>query len=82
MTMSTNVLAGIGAGRNRKPFVIKEWMFARGLTQGDIRDHLEISQSVVSRTIFGSANNRRVLAYLRDEGCPEHALALPNDMKV
>ncbi|MGE4193400.1 MAG: hypothetical protein AB7E51_08430 [Pseudodesulfovibrio sp.] len=80
-TMSTNALAGIGAGRHRKPFKIKEWMFSCGLTQYDIRDQLGLSQSVVSRTIYGSANNRRVLGYLRDAGCPEEALALPKDMK-
>ncbi|MGE4192786.1 MAG: hypothetical protein AB7E51_05310 [Pseudodesulfovibrio sp.] len=80
--MSTNTLAGVGAGRHRKPFRIKEWMFSCGLTQYDIRDQLGLkSQSVVSRTIYGSANNRRVLAYLRDAGCPEEALALPKDMK-
>jgi len=79
---STNVLAGYGAGRNRKPFAIKEWMFAHGLTQGQIGKRLGISQSVVSRTIFGSSNNRRVLAFLREKGCPEQALALPKDMKI
>jgi transcriptional regulator with XRE-family HTH domain len=56
-------------------------MFARGLTQREIGNRLGMGQSVVSRTIFGSANNRRVLALLRDEGCPVHALALPEDMK-
>ena len=82
MTRSTNMLAGMGTGRNRRPYLIKEWMFTQGLTQNDIRDRLDLSQSVVSRTIMGSANNRRVLAYLRDEGCPVHVLALPEDMKV
>lgn len=78
---STNLLAGVGAGRNRKPFVIKEWMFTRGLSQRQIAERLGLNKAVVSRTVFGSANNRKVLGYLRDEGCPAHALALPDDMR-
>ena len=81
MSNSTNALAGVGSGRNRKPFVIKEWMYGRRLTQAEVAKSLDVNKAVVSRTIFGSANNRRVLAFLRDAGCPINALALPMDLQ-
>ncbi|WP_245577936.1 hypothetical protein [Maridesulfovibrio bastinii] len=77
-----NPHAGVKAGKHRKPWRIKEWMSGKGLEQKHVAEKAEISAvSIVSRTINGGANNRKVLAALRDMGCPEKYLALPEDMK-
>jgi len=35
----------------------------------------------VANTLAGRQNNRRVLQYLKDKGCPVEYLALPTDME-
>lgn len=77
-----NPHAGVKAGKKRKTWGIKEWMSAKGLTQKDVADKAEIKAiSVVSRTINGGANSRKVLAALKGLGCPVKFLALPEEMK-
>ncbi|WP_245577930.1 helix-turn-helix domain-containing protein [Maridesulfovibrio bastinii] len=78
---AVNPHAGVKTGRKRRPFLIKEWMDAKGYEQKDIAAAAGIkAQSIVSRTIRGGANNRKVLTALRNMGCPEKYLALPDDM--
>ena len=82
MSTAANPHAGVGAGKKRHPWRIKEWMSANGLQQTDIAKEAGISAvSVVSRTINGGVNNRKVLATLRNIGCPVKFLALPEDIK-
>ena len=76
-----NPHAGARAGKKRNPWRIKEWMSAQGITQIEIARRIGISKSIVSDTIRGAANNKRVLAFLRDLGCPLKYLALPDEMK-
>ena len=77
-----NPHAGVKAGKHRNPWRIKEWMSSKGLEQKHVARKAGISAvSIVSRTINGGANNRKVLATLRDLGCPLKHLALPEDMK-
>jgi transcriptional regulator with XRE-family HTH domain len=77
-----NPHAGVKAGKNRQPWRIKEWMSAKGLGQKDLAEKAEIKAiSVVSRTINGGANSRKVLAALKELGCPVKFLALPEEMK-
>jgi DNA-binding XRE family transcriptional regulator len=77
-----NKCAAYGAGRNRHPWRIREFLDERGVTQANIAHKLGISRSIVNRTIRGMVNNRAVLGYLHAIGCPEEYLSLPNDMKI
>lgn len=77
-----NPHASVGAGRTRRPWRIKEWMDAQGIVQEDVARVAGLkSHAVVSRTIRGSANNRRVLRSLLEMGCPVGFLGLPEDMQ-
>ena len=66
--------------RNTKE--IQVWMIRNGLRAEDIRKDLGYKSSrTVRSTIYGEEDNRRVLRYFLERGCPAHLLALPNDMK-
>jgi predicted transcriptional regulator len=67
------------AKRNAKEISI--WMKRAEVRPSDIALQLGVSRSLVSATINGRKNNRRVLAYLEDAGCPERFLRLPEDMR-
>lgn len=57
------------------------WMVRNGLRQTDIKvslGHKSINQ--VHGTLQGDRNDRRVLQYLLDKGCPPNFLDLPADM--
>ncbi|MBF0611975.1 MAG: hypothetical protein HQL55_12715 [Magnetococcales bacterium] len=64
--------------RNRKK--IKAWMIQKNITGSSIAKQLQLSNAIVSATIAGFRNNRKVLKSLVASGCPNHFLALPNDM--
>ncbi|WP_027366964.1 hypothetical protein [Desulfocurvibacter africanus] len=70
-----------GSGKRRKPYRIKEWMADIGLEVNDVAAELGVHHSLVSHTIFGRKNSRRVLRALRDKGCPKQFLALPEDLE-
>jgi hypothetical protein len=76
-----NVHAALGAGRDRQPWRIKEFLCGKGMTQVDVARALGKSPTLVQRTIKGAINNRVVLGYLRDLGCPLKVLSLPEDMQ-
>jgi biotin operon repressor len=46
-----------------------------------IADTLGISRQVVQATVRGNRNNRKVLQLLKEMGCPEQHLSLPEDMR-
>jgi len=71
-----------GAGKRRKPYRIKEWMAGLKLEVSHVAKDLGVHPSLVSHTIFGRKNARRVLRYLRDKGCPRAYLALPQDLEA
>lgn len=79
--MSPNVHACVGAGRGRRPFLIREFLAARGSNMSKIADTLGISRQVVQATVRGNRNNRKVLQLLKEMGCPEQHLSLPEDMR-
>lgn len=61
---------------------IRIWMLRNGLTVDSTRKALGYrNHTPVSLTIDGKKNLRKVLAYLREMGCPEQFLALPEDMR-
>jgi hypothetical protein len=60
---------------------IKKWMIDRELRVKDIVTATGEERTYVTKTINGSRNNRKVLKYLADNGCPIKHLALPDDMQ-
>lgn len=57
-------------------------MIRNGVRHIHIRDELRVKDcKQVRETISGGRNDRRVLAWLREHGCPVKLLALPLDMR-
>lgn len=66
----------------RNTLEIEIWMKRQKLTVSDIQRALSFkNHGVVSDTIADRRQNRRVLRYLLDAGCPEKFLDLPADMR-
>ncbi len=65
----------------REPRRIMAWMALRGLKTIDLARELGVTRPLVSATIHGHRNNRRVLKLLVKRGCPARYLALPSDMR-
>lgn len=60
---------------------VRAWMIMQGISQTSIKvalGHKSINQ--VHATLQGIRNDRRVLQYLLDNGCPAEHLNLPSDM--
>lgn len=55
--------------RSRKQILI--WLIEKGYTQSQISIATNTSTATVSLTISGHRNNRAVLDWLREHGCPE-----------
>lgn len=79
--MNVNVHAGVGAGRNRKPYRIREFLDQQETNMTRLADELGVSRQVVQATVRGNANNRKVLKLLKAMGCPERYLSLPVDLQ-
>lgn len=61
---------------------IKVWMLRNGHTIESIRKTLGYANnSPVSLTISGKRSTRRVLSWLREQGCPARYLDLPRQMR-
>lgn len=66
----------------RSWFKIDNWMRHHNLSVTKIQNELGFkNHGVVSNTIAGRKNNRKVLSLLVDKGCPRRFLDLPDDMK-
>jgi 1,2-phenylacetyl-CoA epoxidase PaaB subunit len=61
---------------------IKIWMVRRDLREKDIVAATGEERTYVNKTLNGLRNNRVVLQYLVDQGCPAKYLALPADMQA
>ena len=77
-----NVHAGVGAGKFRHPWRIREYLDGIGSCAAAIARDLGIDPSTISRTISGKGNNRKVLEELRRLGVPNEFLSLPEDMRL
>jgi hypothetical protein len=55
-------------------------MAGAGITNREVARHAGIHETLVSHTICGRTNNRRVLNQLLEMGCPATILGLPEDM--
>ena len=57
------------------------WLVENGVRQKEIQTALEQkSPTQVNETLQGMRNDRRVLQYVLDKGCPPNFLDLPADM--
>jgi len=66
----------------RNTLEIEIWMKRQKLTVAKVQRALGfVNHGVVSDTIAGRRQNRRVLQHLLDAGCPEKFLDLPADMR-
>jgi hypothetical protein len=62
---------------------VRIWMLINDIRSVDIQKALCVkSHTLVANTLAGRRNNRRVLQYLKDKGCPVEYLDLPADMKT
>lgn len=61
--------------RNRPQ--IRAWMLLKGITGVMVAEETGVSSALVSATIQGRRNNRKVLSMLQELGCPEEFLAIP-----
>lgn len=66
--------------QQRNSTEIKVWMLRNGLREHDIVQETGEDQTYVNKTLLGTRNNRVVLRYLLEKGCPVKYLALPKDM--
>ncbi len=82
MKQSGNPYVARGAGMQRQPFKIKEWLAFQGLTMADVARQAKINVRIVGDTVRGVRNHRETLKYLRSMGCPVEFLGLPEDMKI
>lgn len=60
---------------------IRSWMVRKSITGAAIARAIGVSDALVCSTIAGQRNNRKVLQYLRDLGCPASFLKLPDDLQ-
>lgn len=66
----------------RNKVEIEVWMKRNGLRAVDIQRDLGFrTHKTVWDTLCGNENNRKVLAWLIDKGCPDKHLDLPDDMR-
>lgn len=65
----------------RNGLEIRAELLRRGKTLVDVAALAGVSRPLVSRTVNGLENNRRVLRTLVAMGVPKRLLALPEDMK-
>ena len=71
----------VRAGKNRKPWRIREWLEDRGLNLSDVGQEIGVSRQLMSDTVRGVRNNQKALIKLRDMGCPDKYLDLPENLK-
>ena len=58
------------------------WMLTNDIRNVDIQNALVMrSHNLVADTLAGSRNNRRVLQYLIERGCPVEYLDIPGKMR-
>jgi len=70
------------AGKGRQFWRIREYLDGLGLNMAEVGRAVGVTRNLVRETAQGKRNNRKVLAHLRDLGCPERWLDLPEDMKA
>lgn len=70
------------AGRRRKSWLIKEFLYEQGHTMSSVAREIGVSAVQVRKTIVGDDDSQRVLTALVEMGCPIKLLSLPDSMKM
>lgn len=70
------------AGRNRKPWAIREFLYEQGHTMASLAKEVGVSAVQARKTIMGDDDSQRVLTALVEMGCPAKLLSLPESMKL
>lgn len=65
----------------RDPWEIKKFLRLQRSNMAKIARDIGVNYNQVQETVDGRRNDRAVLAHLRDLGCPEKHLSLPEDMQ-
>jgi len=65
----------------RNTLEIRIWLMRNGMTMKSVADGMGSCFSIVSETVNGRRNSRRVLRYLLGLGCPKDILSVPDDMR-
>ncbi len=66
----------------RNSVEIRVWLKRNGFKLATIQKALGYRDNkTVWATIEGQENNRKVLSWLKEQGCPRKYLALPDDMR-
>jgi phage portal protein BeeE len=71
-----------GAGEGRDYWAIKQWLNANKITLNDIALAEGVTPAIVSQTIRGTRNTRRVIKQMLTMGCPAEIINLPEDLKA
>ena len=79
MNVVANPFSSTISGRSRNTFKIKEYLELTGRSAASVARELGVSQVLVSNTIRGKGNNKKVLLFLKKIGCPEEYLSIPKD---
>lgn len=72
----------MAAGKNRDAWLIRKFLDGKGLKMADVARALDVSRNLVAETVKGNRNNYKVLSYIRELGCPEGLLDMPEAMKA
>lgn len=63
-----------GSGKGRDPWAIRRWLSGTGQNMADIARTVGTYNHVVSDTVRGLRNHKKVLAQLEKLGCPQELL--------
>lgn len=72
---------GRGAGRKRDKWGIRKFLDENNTNMRRESIKLGVFPQVFQDTVQGIRNDRRVLKHLKEMGCPEIALSLPEDLQ-
>jgi hypothetical protein len=80
--MKHNIHSGVGAGKYRRPWRIREYLDSINYSMAAVARDVDRSATLVRETVQGNKNNRPVLRRLVELGCPIEDLSLPEDMRA
>ena len=70
------------SGKNSRDYhAIKKWLDKHGIRVQSLAINVGLHKTTASHTIRGFKNNRKILKYLANLGCPLSILNLPSDLK-
>lgn len=71
----------VGVKNSRNYHAIKKWLDKHGIQVQCLAVDVGLHKTTASHTIRGLKNNRKILKYLVELGCPVSFLGLPKGLK-